>query len=781
MVSGGIEKREEFKGVEIADCEGLLLELTKIATMHLPPHSERCRFAIPNKLATESFRQIMIADDICRIRDYHTCHFSFFLVPSRHCSRAHQFSVRHVPLFIPSMAYQKSTFAPAVLLLLTGGQEAHDAIDELTRLAGQVGFEPHELDLVLNLIFESQLPISTKTTLISNAIIPTKDSHLPEVLMLRVLAAIGTPEIYYVRGNQEKLKRLPFAVQTKLIQWLIAALPVFGNEAINNLRALLPILYGLLPYEFTRASIVTLIVLADLECESTRPWHINLVAKLAVKFPFDPALKALLAHYQHTLPGVNLRRFFKDKEFPSLKEGTGVVQLGVLEGFPSYGRHVGSAKVRAHMNKAFSRFKTMFVKRRRIEPTAQYNMGALHKGRISLSAINSVQKLVNSFEKIEIFNPTAVVSVLTPSSLGLADMYVVFRLLLSAPNEQVFKKLDYGIRYHILAPMQHKSLLAFSQLVKFGQSGGLFKFDEALILYMSLRDARATEAASLLTFLDSQHDSSQIIANILNLVNVDKDDTSTVILSLALYLKKELLDGNLAVGALVVPRIFDFITENWNRFTLTGKLSSSLILHALRSVKGGHAWLVPSPTFVYQLLVCTNPLVVSELLGYLAHLKSVNFTNHESLELRNIYITDCINYIWRDMAFKFDPSSFSRGMFLDEEFARKLVALNYFSHSDIIQLSHVGGLVQNPAFSYLCAELIWALEDGTKNITTRHPGPISESSVARLLLDLDSVWLSLSYYELKVSVLRSLEAVGLNGLGELLFTSVRQLMESKQN
>lgn len=679
------------------------------------------------------------------------------------------------------MSHQKSTFAPAVLLLLTGGQDAHDAMDELTRLAAQDGFQPHELDLVLNLIFESQLPISTKTTLISNAIVPGSDSHLPFDLMLRVLAAVGTPEIYYVKGNQKKLKRLPFAVQTKLIQWLIAALPIFGDEAIAYLRALLPILYGLLSYEFTRPSIVTLIVLADLECESTKPWHINLVAKLAVKFPFDSALKALLAHYQHALPGVNLRRFFKDGDFPSLREGSGVVQFDVLEGFPGYGKLAGSVKVRAHMKRAFSRFKVMFVKKRRIEPTAQYNMGALHKGRISLSAVNSVQKLVESFEKIEIFNPTAVVSVLTPSTLGLADMYVVFRLLLSAPNEQVFKKLDYGIRYHILAPIQHRSLLAFSQLVKFGQSGGLYKFHEAFVLYMSLRDARATEAASLLTFLDSQHDSSKIIANILNLVNFDRDEVSTVILSLALYLKKELLDGNDAVGALVVPQIFTFITEHWNKFTLKAKLASTLLLHALRSVKGGHAWLVPSPTFVYQLLVCTNPLVVSELLGYLAHLKNVNFTNHESLELRNIYITDCINYIWRDMAFKIDPASFSRGMFLNELFAQKLVALNYFSHSDIIQLSHMGGLVQNPAFSYLCAELIWALEDSTKDITTRHPGPISESSVARLLLDLDSAWLSLSYYDLKVSVLRNMEAVGFNGLAELLFTSVRQLMESKQN
>lgn len=257
---------------------------------------------------------------------------------------------------------------------------------------------------------------------------------------------------------------------------------------------------------------------------------------------------------------------------------------------------------------------------------------------------------------------------------------------------------------------------------------------------------------------------------------------------LSLLIKK--ID-NLKIGELlekIIPKIFDIMEAFWSRLDLLEKLSSLLFINAAislatekLSVWANTGCMVPPPSLMFKLVVSTNPLIVSEALGYIACIKKLKLLDNNSSKIawKNAYVMDSINFLWREMAFKYEKGTINMGMYLHPHYLQRLNGLDFFSNSSLILTRSVGGIVQNPAFAYLCAEIVWKLEDMDPNITTRHPGPISEASVASLQQDSDVTWLQVSYQDLRVSLLNHLDAMGFHGLADLLFTSLKPLVNQR--
>ena len=76
-------------------------------------------------------------------------------------------------------------------------------------------------------------------------------------------------------------------------------------------------------------------------------------------------------------------------------------------------------------------------------------------------------------------------------------------------------------------------------------------------------------------------------------------------------------------------------------------------------------------------------------------------------------------------------------------------------------------------------KIIWDIEDNHNGINTRHEGPISRESLIRLRNNSDKIWLSLSFDELKLSILQNLEIKKFNGIADLLFNSLKSLADKR--
>lgn len=194
--------------------------------------------------------------------------------------------------------------------------------------------------------------------------------------------------------------------------------------------------------------------------------------------------------------------------------------------------------------------------------------------------------------------------------------------------------------------------------------------------------------------------------------------------------------------------------------------------------------LVLSPTIFYQLLFSKSPLIHSELCGYITFCKSVEFKkeNEYFKRLHNVYTMDILNFLWREKSFLITKNrdDFNNGMLLSANFVDSLEKLNVFNFSDLMCLQTVGNFFNNPAWSYITAEIIRIFEDNTADITTRHAGPITKESVSKLAFNPNVQWLPYSYEELKIQIILQLDKYGYKGLADLLFSSLKPLMNRQR-
>lgn len=710
---------------------------------------------------------------------------------------------------------------PAILdSIVVGGPDGLVSLRQLLKIASNDGLSLEELELTSNLIYDSNIAASSKNTLISECLIPRGDYLLPSGMVSRILAAVGAPEVYYKNGKQHKLKRLAVACQQRLLQWLISMLPFFGRDAFRILKRQIPILFGLLSYEFSRPYICSLIVLATSGPDAIpklpaapliRPWHVQLVLDLYHQFPQDSSLKSLLAYFkmrnltlklQLKVPGLSSADASGISGYPNPL--LNAESLAKFESLPLFSE---VNEVNSQITRLFESLDSPLSKKRKILGPSFDLVSSSKPTSVLILAINSVSSLVSQLENINLTNPSSVLRISTGGGNKFRALYLALHLLVATDNDQTLKKLEYAMRYHIFDDGEHNSLLVFSQLLEFARYQGLLRLIEPSVQYIN-SDPRSgvplhlKKLIRLLRYLPWEK--SVIVSAVSRIIeqlesskaNELNELTNSFFLEIAFLIAKSNLSSQLTdtsseflSGLLeILLRLYGFAEEKWRIFSLGTKLKFLSVLKAVKAIPTDIPWsaagqLVPPPTLMYQLFVSTNPLVVSEAMGFIAFLKKISLPDGETraLALRNAYVMDSINFVWQELALKKEPATFSQGMLLDDEFLQRVGALNFFSYSSIIQLKTVGGLIQNPSWLYICAELVWMLEDKAEGITTRHPGPISEDSVAQARQDPDNVWLSMSYYDIKISLINSLDQLGYSGLCDLLFSSLKSLANKRSH
>ncbi|RLV96663.1 hypothetical protein JA1_000225 [Spathaspora sp. JA1] len=85
--------------------------------------------------------------------------------------------------------------------------------------------------------------------------------------------------------------------------------------------------------------------------------------------------------------------------------------------------------------------------------------------------------------------------------------------------------------------------------------------------------------------------------------------------------------------------------------------------------------------------------------------------------------------------------------------------------------NELGNLFMNPSLSFVITKIIWKLEDEL-GVSERHQGPISRGSVMEMN---EGGWINKNYDDLKVEIVKRLERVGVEGVVQLLYSSLKQL------
>lgn len=681
------------------------------------------------------------------------------------------------------------------------GPESADALEALCQHSAAEGLNEPEFNMVLDVVFDHNLKSAYRHTLISKCLIPQAHYFLPHDTIYRIIGCIGIPQVYFKNERQLKLKRLPPATQQLLLLWLVSTLHLFGSAVYNTLGRLLPTLFGLLSYEYVRPHLVSLIVVGlsryrlgkksatGSSMPRVKEWHFSLVVDLARKFPFDSSLRFLLGYMNTLQPGKapkDATASFSAKNPPVILPDHQITALA--DTFPRNESH----HVKSSIQALFDSFSSSAAKRRKLlQPTPLSNLEVLEMSSnhdvFPIASVESLTTLVNEFHRISMINAGALFTVSSPND-KLRRIFVCLKMLSSPESDPVNKKFIHAAVHRPLSPAA--SSITMPQLLEFALLGRLPKLQRLVEEAIAQGKLAPAYQIRLLHLIDA---TPHVINRIWERVTDANDpalfklfmDTVCCVLLRAYFLKAthELSLSFFPTVLTLTPKVFMHFLRTWPEIPLSQKFLLLNFLALLKQINpaqlvGDLTWIFPPPSMLYQMVVSIHPYIASEAYGFLAYLKTIKLKedlNQALLNLRNTYVMDSINFVWRDMAFKSEESSYNKGMYLDPEYVKTLAGLGFFTYSELIELKSVGSLSHSPAFAYLSAQALWELEDQHGGVSKRHPGPLSEESITRLQQDGDVSWLPMSYFEIKVSILNKLDAMEFSGLCDLLFSSLRPL------
>ncbi|WPK22853.1 hypothetical protein PUMCH_000072 [Australozyma saopauloensis] len=669
------------------------------------------------------------------------------------------------------------------------------------------GLNYTQFESVIDQVLQPSLQEVQRKFILDNVLIPSNSYLLQDRLLLKIIACVGPSEVYYRNGVACKLRRIASQCQVDILRWLVHSIPYFGRLSFRLLRSCYPILFKLLTHEQSRPMITTLIIIGAVLLEvdtmiSFREWHSGLIDDLLAKTPSDPSL--------HLLRWV-MQKAAKPKHNDSNSSAATITKEDFEAGFIWRGN--GSFEA---VNATSS-------------PLSQ-DIQAVYKRILALSDQLRLESYMRKRTKLSTDDPGGLLAKdshlekhIDNLCTGMTDNDFIFRLK-SPEYHTNYIQLCLKLVYHgyqseeaikllkilenlILQDVEldrldsdiisrlaifgifHQESFALDLLSRLGKRPrlkglALFNFQMSIIPHLPL-DGASRLLASLIE--DFSHSLS--IQHFGHLV----DSASSLICKLAYSLSR---DENLTSNMVnyqaildILHGIYGFTGMNWTNLDLRAKLVFTCLLRSLPlfhskvdSSLNEALYMVPPGNLTYLILLASNPLLVSETLGYISYLKTIRFEDRSSSckQLINAYVYDSVNFIWKELAFRQEPGSFNKGMFLHPVFIEKMGSLNFFGSSEFLLIKNLGGLSRNPAFAYLFAEAVWSLEDGQGDISMRHPGPLSEDSVLRLQRNADVLWINMSHSDIKTLVLHTLVEVGLEGLGQFLYSSVRSLKELKE-
>lgn len=205
---------------------------------------------------------------------------------------------------------------------------------------------------------------------------------------------------------------------------------------------------------------------------------------------------------------------------------------------------------------------------------------------------------------------------------------------------------------------------------------------------------------------------------------------------------------------------------------------------------------LPPPMLVYILLFSTSLAVTSRLCYLLARYKKgfetamstkarndgsarIDMTTYNKayVNLYNGFLMDICNLFWRSRAFG-DTDTNSHGCMVPRPIVPALTS--YVTSVDkSFSLASIFGLSYAPALCLLSIQKVREMEDSAleagQPIRTRHAGPVTQNSLARLE---SSGGLQLSWQNYRISVLETLSAKEFVGITELLKNTMTVLRNS---
>lgn len=239
----------------------------------------------------------------------------------------------------------------------------------------------------------------------------------------------------------------------------------------------------------------------------------------------------------------------------------------------------------------------------------------------------------------------------------------------------------------------------------------------------------------------------------------------------------------------IFPALYAFLDNSNANGNLDLELSLMLLLRMFRQMDinvintniSTTSLLLP-PSLFYNLLMSLNPLVCSEICGYLSFCKTCPIKDAEDNYkiMQNTYITDTINFLWREKAFVSDKNA-PCAMLFDPYLSKQIGQFNVFHFFESLTINRIGNLFHNPAWSFIVTQHVRDLEDKDDNVNTRNAGPLTEESIEDLRLNNEVNWLPFSYDEIKLEALRFLDLVGYEGLADLMFSSLKSLIGKRKS
>lgn len=587
------------------------------------------------------------------------------------------------------------------------------------------------------------------------------------VVVYKVLSAVGYPRVYYKEGHKITQARLPLAIQTELLDWMVSNIYIFGPWVFKELHKLGVILFNLLSFEFCRLQICHLIFLMLTNTDKTRKfnnvkvaivkqWQIKMVVDLSVKFPTDNFLKVLLILFKQLVPGLDYKQYNSRVGSVSADSGLKIPFSKVI-----LVSEVGPVESQVQSRK-----------RRMIETCIGHY-------KIFNSKISKRRKTNDQF--LTWYNANMTINDmanLTDLVSNIQELNVSYRELFRQSNKL---KYDYIILYLLI----NGSDKNFKYYVENGENNqdwtDLFKYYPRISQFLDPNKL----SSNVMEFMD------EIPMSLIE-DTIRNNRYSLLFRQLYRYMlracKREdwmKINHIEEIFKLVDIRKLDLeLTISLVKFL---KIYSKIPLAELSDTISPESVLIPSPV-IYHLMFTINPLVFSETCGYINSIKKYSFDD-EYKRILNTIIMDLLNFIWRDKAFHKQPNTFHQAMYLPELFVGKLPTLNVFNQSKLVEIDRVGNFFHNPIFSFITTEIIWELEDELASNTEghdnreliRHPGPVTDESIGTLINDDTVKWVDLDYEEVKHRVLDSLKRLGYIGLSDLLFSSIKSLRTRQMN
>lgn len=665
--------------------------------------------------------------------------------------------------------------------------------------------------IILDKIFNDTLKITDKNKLLDECLIPNHDLSID--VFFKIISIIGVSRVYFKGNRKFKSKQLSISLQLKLLQWMIDNFQFLENTFCKSGSIVLTLLVKSLDYEFSRGPISQLIILLlnSLVLKSNqiitfynqeiyhtinilKSNHIQTVVNLYNKFPLDIYLEELLAYFRVINPDLDYM-IYSPENFPLLNKLNCNLNQ-VYRWKDSDELTATTITTTTTTTKSNKRQKTTITSK---PDTITHNIEVLDQ----INKINPYKLVRNAFDNDK---EAQLLTILFQTGnnrfINKVDKYIGAILTTFTNLEKELQsflqqvshlyKISDGtiilplIENFILDNNNNNSLLVGKFCQQFDYRSKLIKYlhnvDPMRLVTMIHHNASILKQI----YYDTNNGSYETNSNF----NYESchDYVKNILYLLNLWIFENQDDIIISRINLLLPELYEFIkyckhiqeqlTNQVVEFFIN--LPSSLFNQLeLKTI------IIPR-SLTYSCLLSCDPLVVSNITQHISNCKSHDYTNSTHYrDLQNSYIMDTINFLWKERFLKQDANltniSSNKGFFLHPDFENKLNSLHTFDCSYYLSSSPstIGEFFYNPAFSYIVTKIIWDIEDNHNGINTRHEGPISRESLIRLRNDSDKIWLSLSFDELKLSILQNLEIKKFNGIADLLFNSLKSLADKR--